>query len=456
MEKKDILDEIEKNRAEYIKFFREIVQTDSYNPPGNEKNVAVVLQQFFEDADISCELFPLRENRANLVAFLNENTQKRNLLFNGHMDVVPAGAEGEWKNPPLSAHKKRNKYIYGRGAADMKGGLTAMAISLSILKKLDFNPSGNLILNCVCDEESGGNLGTGWSVENIFKKRQIECDFCVIGEPTGLSPLPKAIVLGEKGHLQLRLVTNGVSCHSSTPFLGENAIYMMSDIIQNLDRLDVLIKEVSPPLTQEEIKDLISVAFPKRDIFENIFNSQPLLQNVVKSLTKFTKSLNIIEGGIKENVIPDNCEAIIDFRLLPGQDPKNVIDALKQLIEDLGYPVKSEPTGKSDEVFVYIDIFHQSEGSYWENWEDSEDLNNLYDILEEVYGRTPFYFIYPACADAHYLRNSGFCPQTVLLGPGSAQTAHAIDEYIEIEDFINGIKVYALFAYDFLNNSSKS
>ncbi|MGV9198119.1 MAG: M20 family metallopeptidase [Promethearchaeia archaeon] len=454
MEKKDILAEIERNKSEYIEFLRTLIQTDSYNPPGNEKNVAKILEQFFQDADIICELFPIQENRANMIAMLNENTENRNLLFNGHMDVVPAGVEKDWKNPPLSAYMKRNKYIYGRGAADMKGGVAAMAIALSILKELEFKPAGNLILNFVCDEETGGNWGTGWSVENIFEKRGIECDFCIVGEPTGLNPLPKAIIVGEKGHLQLRIVTNGVSCHSSTPFLGTNAIYMMSDILQNLNKLDDLIEDVTPPLTQEEIKDLISVAFPKREIFESIFNSQPLLQNVVKALTKFTKSLNMIEGGIKENVIPDRCEAIIDFRLLPGQDPNNIIQSLKQLIEDLGYPIKDEPTGKSDEIFVYIDIFHQSEGSYWGDWEDSDDLSHLYQILEEVYDKTPFYFLYPACADAHFIRNSGFCPQTVLLGPGSAQTAHATDEYIEVEDFINAIKIYTIFAYDFLCNTS--
>jgi acetylornithine deacetylase/succinyl-diaminopimelate desuccinylase-like protein len=58
--------------------------------------------------------------------------------------------------------------------------------------------------------------------------------------------------------------------------------------------------------------------------------------------------------------------------------------------------------------------------------------------------------IYPASADAHYIRNSGFCNKTVLLGPGNGSTAHSINENIEINDFINAIKVYSLFAYRFL------
>ena len=79
----------------------------------------------------------------------------------------------------------------------------------------------------------------------------------------------------------------------------------------------------------DEIKKLVSRAFPNEEIFEQIFKQQPLLNNVLESLTKFTKSINIINGGIKDNVVPDKCEAIIDFRLLPGQDPNDIINALK-------------------------------------------------------------------------------------------------------------------------------
>ena len=225
----------------------------------------------------------------------------------------------------------------------------------------------------------------------------------------------------------------------------------MCDIIQSLDKLDDLIEDIEPPLNSEEIKDLVSVAFPKREIFDQVLSSQPILQNFIKALTKFTKSLNLIKGGIKENVVPDSCEAIIDFRLLPGQDPNDVITSLKKIIKDLGYPIKEKPTGKPDDIFVFIEVFHQSEGSYWDNWEDSKELKKLYGILKDVYGRNPFYFMYPACADAHFIRNQGYCSETVLLGPGNAFTAHATDEYIEIEDFLNAIKVYTLFAYEFLS-----
>ena len=448
-----ILNKIEENRDEYINFFQEIVQTDSYNPPGNEKNVANKIVDYLKQANIKCDVFPFGNNRANLFAYLNDNFDEKNLLYNGHMDVVPPGTESEWKKSPLSGFIKRNKIMFGRGTADMKGALSAMVIALKILKELNIETKGNLILNAVADEETGGDLGTGWCVENVLNSRSIKSTFAVIGEPSGIRPLPKAIILGEKGHLQLKIITNGISCHSSTPFLGKNAINMMTEIIQNLGKFDDYIPNVEPPMSIERIKELIASVFPSREDFERVLKEQALLQNVIKALNQFTKSFNMISGGIKENVIPDRCEGVIDFRLLPGQKPEEIINALKKIITDLGYEVRDEPTGNPEDVFVYIEIIHQSEASYWKEWEKSSTLKDFFSSVEKVYGRKPFYFFFPACADAHYLRNSGYCTETILFGPGNATTAHAVDESIEIQDYINSIKVYALFAYNFLKKA---
>ncbi|MFX0145108.1 MAG: M20/M25/M40 family metallo-hydrolase, partial [Candidatus Hodarchaeota archaeon] len=113
-----ILNEIENNKEEYIDFLKKIVQSESYNPPGNEKNVALEIEKYLRNEGIQCEIFSFGENRANLVATLNDNFEDKNLLYNGHMDVVPPGSLEEWKYPPLSAIIKR-KRIYGRGTADM-------------------------------------------------------------------------------------------------------------------------------------------------------------------------------------------------------------------------------------------------------------------------------------------------------------------------------------------------
>jgi succinyl-diaminopimelate desuccinylase len=448
MDEELIIQEIEDNKDEYIEFLRDLIQTESYNPPGNEKNVALMIEQYLKDVDISSEIFPFGDNRANLIATLKDDSKGKNLLFNGHMDVVPPGIEEEWKLPPLSATIKRKK-IFGRGATDMKGGLAAMVITLKILKKLGLQLSGNLILNAVADEETNGRLGTKWCLDN--KLKDISVDFTVIGEPTSLSPLPKAIILGERGRMLVKVVTNGISAHAALSPLGRNAIYMMSKIIENLDKLDKYIPDAKPPIEMDRLKELMIAAFVSEDIFNKIFDEQPLLKTILESLIKSTSVLTMIKGGIKDNVVPDMCEAIIDFRLLPGQKVEDIVNGLSQLIrKEVGFDVRDEPTGDPEDIFVYLEILNASEGSYWEDWENSNELRLFYKLTTEIYKKKPFYFLYPPSADAHYLRNTGFCQQTINFGPGRAGTAHTTNEYIEIQDFINAIKVYSLFAYNFL------
>ena len=449
MSEQQILNEIKQNQEEYITFFQELIQAESYNPPGNEKNVALVIEKYLKNSKINVEIIPFGDNRANLIAYLNNNFEGKNLLYNGHMDVVPPGNEEEWKYPPLSATIKRKKYIYGRGATDMKGGLAAMVIALKILKKLNLTLAGNLILNAVADEETGGDYGTKWCIDN--KLQSIKPDFTIVSEPTRLKPLPHVISVGERGRLVVKIITNGISTHSSWPFMGKNAIYMMSEIIHNLNKVDEYIPKIKPPLSLEELKKLMSVSFPSLDVLEKILNEQPLLKSVVQALTQFTKSLTIIKGGTKDNVVPDKCEAIIDFRLLPGQKIEPILNGLKKLIEeDLGYIVKDEPIGDPGEIFVYIENIQYSEPSFWENWEESSVLKNFYGIVEEVYNEKPFYFLFPASADTSHLRNEGYCPETIIFGPGNGISAHSIDENIEIQDFVNAIRVFTLFAYNYL------
>ena len=92
-----ILKTIDEKKQDFIQFLKDLIQIDSFNPPGNEKNVAVKIKSFLEELNIKCEIYPFENNRANLVAYLNDNFESKNLLYNAHMDVVPPGTESEWK-----------------------------------------------------------------------------------------------------------------------------------------------------------------------------------------------------------------------------------------------------------------------------------------------------------------------------------------------------------------------
>jgi acetylornithine deacetylase/succinyl-diaminopimelate desuccinylase-like protein len=127
------------------------------------------------------------------------------------------------------------------------------------------------------------------------------------------------------------------------------------------------------------------------------------------------------------------------------------LNALKKLIEeDLGYTLKSELSGDTDEIFVYIETFKYLEGSYWKDWEKSSTLKTFYGIVEKIYNRKPFFFLHPSWSDAATIRNEEYCPKTIMFGPGSGASAHLANEYIDIQDYLNAIKVFTLFAYNYL------
>jgi hypothetical protein len=173
---KELLGYIEANRDGYIQFLKDMIQSKSYNPPGDEFNVALTIKEFLDSASLNCQIYQFGENRANLIVKLKDIEIPKTLLFNGHMDVVPPGDESEWKVSPLSAQIKRKKLMYGRGTTDMKGGLSAMICALKALKALKFESecSGNLILAAVADEETGGEYGTNKVVEEYLKNQKID------------------------------------------------------------------------------------------------------------------------------------------------------------------------------------------------------------------------------------------------------------------------------------------
>lgn len=446
MNEESIIDAIDANKEEIIEFCQKLIQTDSVNPPGNEKNVALVIKDFLDKNGIKCEIIDIGDNRANLIASIKGEGNK-NLLFNGHMDVVPIEKEEQWKYPPFAATIKRKKII-GRGAADMKGPLAAMIMAMVFLKRIDFPLKGNLIINCVADEETLGALGTKYCVEQCAER--IKADAIIVCEPSGMDPLPKAILLGEKGRAEIEITVHGRSCHASMPSLGVNPIDIMNDVLFNMQRLKTYIPEVKPPISKEELKSMLKKGFPSEEIFQRIYNDQPQLQALLNACLNFTYSTTKINSGIKENVVPGDCKAVIDFRLIPGQDPNIIVNGLKEYIKDLGYDIKDPKDAKDNDIYVSIKINSECEASILDNF-DYEIIDLVYNTYVDVYKTKPFKFLMPATTDARFFRNTGFCKQVIVFGPGNATSAHAVNEDIEIKDLINATKVYSLVAAKFLS-----
>jgi succinyl-diaminopimelate desuccinylase len=195
------------------------------------------------------------------------------IILHGHLDVVPG--RDEQFEPRLEGDR-----LFGRGAYDMKGGLAAM---MCALKDLEHHEHVRVRLICVPDEESE-ELDVR-STDTIVRGG-IRGDFAITGEPTDLH-----IGIAAKGVLAMRIEVEGRSAHSSTPWLGDNAVLKAIDVFRAIETL---------PFSRES-----SELFDRPSI-----------------------NLGRIQGGDALNKVPDSCKMAVDIRFLPEQDPKEILDQI--------------------------------------------------------------------------------------------------------------------------------
>jgi len=268
-----------------IELTQELVRINSENPPGNEREISKYIKDFLDDLKISTELIEFEKNRFDVVAFIGS---EKGLMFNGHMDTVPAGEN--WKYDPFEGKVIDGK-IYGRGSSDMKGGLASILSAVKNLSKENFKRK--LLLTFVADEES---LAKG-SIFLIKNRRDALKDikYGIMVECTNLNAR-----IAQKGIIKIKVKFKGKAAHGSKPELGDNAIYKAADFIQ-------------------EVRKLIEQLKKRRNIL----------------LGSGTVNVGVIKGGTKVNVVPDFCDVEIDRRIIPGETPKIAIDQLRKILKRL-------------------------------------------------------------------------------------------------------------------------
>ncbi len=142
------------NEEEIIDLTRQLVHFNTVNPPGNEEEAVRYLGDHLSGTGVEIDYQCFAPGRANLIARLPGTGQRGHLVLSGHMDVVPLG-EQVWDHDPFAAERVDDRLI-GRGTADMKGGMAAMAVALATLARADFQPRGDLILAISAGEEAEG------------------------------------------------------------------------------------------------------------------------------------------------------------------------------------------------------------------------------------------------------------------------------------------------------------
>ncbi len=320
--------------AEATSLLRRLIRhgcvNDGTPDSGQELRSAELLADYLSGSGLRLEIVEPHPGRGSLVATLpGSGGASGGLTLLGHLDVVPASPDG-WTRDPFAAELV-DGVVWGRGAVDMLGITSTMAVALKHLALSGFRPGRDLTLLAVADEEAGGHWGAGWLSRNrpeLFRDRSVitESGGFPIPTPDGIAALE--CFVGEKGAYPCTLVVGGTSGHGAFPYRTDNAVVRAAEV---LGRLSHLAPALQLDDTWREYVDGLGHHGELRrrlldaSAFDQALEEIPLgLARHFHAVTRMTVSPNTIHGGTKPNVVPDRVEISLDIRVMPGQTREEV------------------------------------------------------------------------------------------------------------------------------------
>lgn len=342
--KAELLTEIE---DEITALLSDLIRINTTNPPGNETQAAKYLAETLEKEGFKCEVLESSPGRGNIITRLKGTGEKPSLLLLSHLDVVAANPK-EWSVDPFSGLVK-DGFVWGRGAMDMKS-MTAMEVMvMKLLKRNNVKLKGDIILAATADEEKGGEAGAGWLVRNHLEK--VRADY-VINEGGGQAiPMDGknvfTIQTAEKGILWFKVKAKGRPGHGSVPGAADNAILRMNRVVERLGNyrapmaLTPTVKQFLAVMAEENAEARQTLTFllqnPDKgdEVLDMLAQKDKAMAEELRAMLRMTIAPTIIHGGVKENIIPSECEAVFDCRILPGQSTAEALNHIKELLKDV-------------------------------------------------------------------------------------------------------------------------
>lgn len=319
---------------------QELIRFDTTNPPGNEAQCIEYINSLMGKAGIKTTILAKDDRRPNLVARLKGEGNAPPLLLYGHVDVVTTATQ-QWSYPPFAA-EIHDGFIWGRGTLDMKGAVAMMISAFLRANAENTRLPGDVILAIVSDEENLGTYGAQFLVEehaNLFKDVRY-----ALGEFGGFTMYIGGkrfypIMVAEKQVCWVKITRRGPAGHGSMP-IQNGALAQMAEVIQKLEhkRLPVHVT----PVARQMIESLAGeMPFPQNVILKQLLN--PMLTNTIlgllgdngrifNPLLHNTVSPNVIRGGNKINVIPEEVTLELDGRVLPGYTKEDLFREVRDVI----------------------------------------------------------------------------------------------------------------------------
>ncbi|KZT67140.1 acetylornithine deacetylase [Daedalea quercina L-15889] len=414
-------------------FLRSLIQIDTTNPPGSNYpecakligdtlcELGYAVQYVEVPSDQLGALAPMGQGlpRVNVIG-RHSGTQAgtgKTLHVNGHFDVVPIGVSENWKYPPFGG-EVHNGRMYGRGTADMKGGIAAQIFAVEALRKAGLKLRGNIEQSAVVDEETTGihNAGMGFLVDNGYIRAD-KIDAIVITEPLNTTN----VCCGHRGTIWGTITFRGRLSHGSMPGLGVNALHHACSFVQ------LATTTISPKLALLGDDNVIPPAAR------------------VPSL-----AFTVLKAGENINSIPDVAVVSFDRRLVPGE----TLAGARQQIFDVLESMKQTP-GFEELNYEYKEDYHTEA-----TWVDPNlPISRIFrDAIKVVTGQEAGIVSSPGSDDQRFPVHSLTPPieSTIVYGPGCISEAHIADESIDIEKELRvGMEVMALAFASFLGVESQ-
>ncbi len=407
-----VIDRIDGMADEMLGFLRDLVRIPTVNPPGENyvdcaRLIGDRLKSFGyrveyvepEGAPENTSRYP----RLNVIGHLEGRQPGPTLHFNGHLDVVPAGAG--WTVDPFEGVVRDGK-IYGRGVTDQKAGIAASIFAVEAIRREGIRLRGSVEQSATVDEESGGLAGVGYlSQAGYFNRDRI--DYVIITEPLNHD----RICLGHRGVYWFGVDIHGKSAHGSMPFLGVSAIDAMARLIDRIDR------ELKPRLNRR-------------------VTAMPVEPPEARAATI---NVNSISGGqaadgMQTPCVADLCSAIFDRRFLIEEDLDGVRREIVELIEELRLEDPVWNWKLNDLLVVHPTMTDPR----------AELVRQAAAAIEQTVGTRPPLIASPGTYDQkHFARIAGI-EQCIAYGPGLLDLAHQADEFCRIDHLIAAGKAMAL------------
>lgn len=381
--------------AELVDFASELIRVPSENPPGVEygacaERIATRLRDF------GLDVTPVDPSGAGPCVFGTFGSGGRALYFSGHYDVVPAQDRSQFE----PAVRKGN--LFGRGAADMKGGIAAMAFAIRVLAAAGFEPKGRVISVSVPDEETSGPNGT----VALIGAGLVERD--ALGMLT-MEPTSGVVWNANRGVISARITVRGRPAHVGLHFRGVNAFRGMLAVASRFEELE---REVSGRLTRCHVEP------------EAARRSVLLLGGE-------------LAGGHNFNVVPDRVSFTVDRRTNPEEDFDAERERLLAVVEE----------ARARGVDCEIELFQ--EGRSAATAADGALGRSLADGIRRVTGQEARFELCPGVLETRHYAALGI--PALAYGPGLLSVSHGPDEFVSIERLLECAEIYALTAVRLLS-----